>query len=134
MPVKGIDKVKRNYKVAVDQICDRKTYNAIYSILSSGGAEAQFMTPKDSGFLMDSQYAPQITISGGKASGSIGYTAAYAYLVHQKPGTMMGQPRANGNGNYWDNTYGSSGEPRFLEKGFENIESAIPMLLKNAYK
>lgn len=129
MPVRGIEQVKRKYKVTIDNICDRKTYAAIYSILSQGGAIAQTMTPIDTSTLINSQYAPQITISGAKASGNIGYTAAYAYAVHEKTGVLMGQPRANGNGVYW----GPNAEPQFLKKGFEELKPSIPALLKAAY-
>lgn len=130
MPVRGIDKVKRNFRVAVEDIADRKTYNAIYSILSQGGAMAATMTPIDTSNLINSQYAPQISVGGGKASGNIGYTAPYAYFVHEMTGKLAGEPRSNGNGTYWS----PNAEPKFLEKGFEQIESSIPALLKAAYK
>jgi len=130
MPVKGIERVRRNYQNKVKEIAAKRTHSAIYEILRQGGARAATMTPVDTSTLLNSQYAPQITVSARRVSGHIGYTAAYALAVHQASGTLSGQPRANGNGNYWD----PNAEPGFLVKGFEELKPSIPDLLEKIYR
>lgn len=130
MPVRGIEQVKRNYKKTVNDIAQNRSEAAVYSILSQGGASAQTMTPIDTSNLVESQYKPQISVSYGKVSGHIGYTAFYAYFVHEASGKLAGDPRANGNGVYWS----PNAEPKFLEKGFEELKPSIPAILKSIYK
>lgn len=152
MPVKGIERVKRNYRVAIGKIDGERTEGAVYAVLSQVGAMANTMVPIDSSTLINSQYAPQIDHRSGKTEGQIGYTARYAAAVHDAPGTLKGQPRADfgrtsnrsevgpqrprafgggtGVGNYWD----PNAEPRFLEKGGEQIAAAVPAILKHHYK
>lgn len=151
MAVKGIERVKRNYKRTVERIAGPVSEGAIYAVLSQGGAMAATMTPMDTSTLINSQYAPQISVQGGKVKGQIGYTADYASAVHEAPGKLKGQPRADfgrtgvhsdygprvpvafgggtGVGNYWD----PNAEPGFLTKGFEQIKPAIPSILKATY-
>nr|WP_315528293.1 hypothetical protein [uncultured Achromobacter sp.] len=143
MPVKGIERVKRGFRIAVKEIGEGKTERAVYETLSQGSAMAAQMTPIDSSNLVNSQYAPQIDVKEGKVSGSVGYTASYAAAVHEASGKLKGKPRADfgktragvafgggtGNGNYWD----PNAEPRFLTKGFDEIKSAIPAILKRNY-
>ncbi|HFH3145420.1 TPA: hypothetical protein ACGJTG_003196 [Pseudomonas aeruginosa] len=144
MPVKGIDRVRRNLRVAVESIAEGRSERAIYEILSQGAAMAQTMTPIDTSNLINSQTAPQISTGTAGVEGRIGYTAAYAAAVHDAPGTLAGQPRADfgktadgtafgggtGVGNYWD----PNAEPEFLTKGFDQIESAIPSILRRTYR
>lgn len=130
MPVKGIERVKRNYKAKVAQISGPVSAAAVRNVLSQGAAVAATMTPVDTSNLINSAYAPQITVTDGKVSGYVGYTAEYAAFVHDTSGKLKGLPRANGNGNYWD----PAGEPGFLEKGFEEIKPHIPTILKAEYK
>ncbi len=152
MPVKGIDRVKRNYRRTVQKISGPVSERAVYEILSRGGVMAATMTPIDSSNLVNSQYAPQTDVKKGKVSGHIGYTADYAAAVHSMPGTLKGQPRVDfgrtgnqsehgpvipyafgggtGKGNYWD----PNAEPEFLTKGFEEIKPAIPAILKRNYR
>lgn len=143
MPVKGIERVRRNLKVTVDRIANGTTEGAVYDILSMGASKAQTMTPMDTGNLAQSQYAPQIDVKNGKVSGQVGYTARYAEAVHNAPGKLKGQPRAHfgktragvefgggtQRGEYWD----QNAEPEFLTKGFEEIKPAIPAILKRRY-
>lgn len=129
MPVKGIARVKRNYRRIVKDIAGRQTEAAVTEILSQGVAFAQTMTPVDTGNLAQSQYHPSVEINGSKAIGRVGYIAEYAGWVHGKPGTLDGQPRANGNGSYWD----TAGEPEFLRKGFDEVKPSIPQILKKHY-
>ena len=144
MPVKGIAGVKRNFRVAVENITEGTSERAVYAILSQGGAMAAQMTPMDTGTLVNSKFAPQIDVKRGKVTGALGYTAAYAAAVHEAPGKLKGQPRAHfgktrdgvafgggtETGNYWD----PNAEPEFLKKGFEMIAPAIPALLRRLYR
>ncbi|HCW18464.1 hypothetical protein [Achromobacter sp.] len=143
MPVKGIERVKRGFRIAVKEIGEGKTERAVYETLSQGAAMAAQMVPRDTSNLVDSQYAPQIDVKEGKVSGSIGYTASYAAAVHEASGKLKGKPRADfgktragvgfgggtGNGNYWD----PNAEPEFLTKGFDQIKGAVPAILKRIY-
>ena len=135
MPVKGIERVKRGFRIAVKEIGEGKTERAVYETLSQGSAMAAQMTPIDSSNLVNSQYAPQIDVKEGKVSGSVGYTASYAAAVHEASGKLKGKPRADfgktragvafgggtGNGNYWD----PNAEPEFLTKGFDQIKGCL---------
>lgn len=144
MAIQGIDRVRRNLRVAVENIAGGVSERAVYEVLSQGATKAQTMTPIDTSTLVDSQTAPQITVGPNGVEGSVGYTAAYAAAVHDAPGTLAGQPRADfgktadgtafgggtGVGNYWD----PNAEPEFLTKGFDQIESAIPSILRRIYR
>ncbi|OZI57668.1 hypothetical protein CAL20_09850 [Bordetella genomosp. 4] len=132
MPVKGIERVRRNLKVKVAQIAEGTTEGAVYEILATGAAQAQVMTPQDTGNLVNSQYAPQIDVKQGRVSGQVGYSAGYAEYVHDAPGKLKGLPRDPNNpgrGDFWD----PNAEPEFLTKGFEEIKPAIPAILKRRY-
>lgn len=143
MAVKGIQRVKSRFKAVVSEIDGPRTEKALHMILSEGAALAKTMTPMDTGNLLNSQTRPEIRHSSGKSVGIISYTARYAAAVHNAPGKLKGQPRADfghtragvafgggtGKGNYWD----PRAEPGFLTKGFEQIKPAIPAILKAAY-
>ncbi len=129
MPVRGIDQVKRNIRRAFEDIEKTKTSTAVYAILSQGAAMAATMTPVDTSTLINSHFV-DIQAGTGKTVGVTGYTAGYAAAVHEASGTLAGQLRPDGNGNYWD----PSGEPKFLTQGFEQIKASIPAILKAAYR
>lgn len=144
--------MRAKFKAKVEEIDGRRTNEAIYTILEQGAAIANAKTPADTGHLIQSQTKPQIMQRRGKTVGTVGYLAKYAGAVHDAPGKLKGQPRADfgrtsnrsefgpkqsrafgggtGKGNYWD----PYGEPQFLVKGFEEIKPKIPALLKAAYK
>lgn len=131
MPVKGIERVRRNFRDAVGRIEKDKTELAVFAVLSQGAALAQTMTPvASSSTLINSQYAPQIEQRAEKTTGQVGYTAAYAAAVHNAPGTLKGLPRASGKGQYWD----PNGKPGFLEDGFEQLKPSIPAILRGIYR
>lgn len=130
MAVEGINRVKQGFRMKIEDISQAKTEGAVYAILSQGAAMAQTMTPIDTSTLINSQYAPQIETGRRGTTGSVGYTAAYAAAVHDAPGTLAGQPRANGNGDYWD----PNGRPGFLEQGFDDVKSSIPGILSRHYR
>lgn len=82
--------------------------------LISVSANTAPMVPIDTSFLLNSEYR-KVTKRFGGFEGVLGFGAHYAPYVHEAPGTLKGQPRANGNGKYWD----PDGEPQFLAKGVE---------------
>jgi len=128
--IHGVKRVKRNFEKTFGRIESDKTELAVFSILSQASALAQTMTPMDTGNLAQSQYAPQISQRLGVTTGKVGYTANYAHAVHEAPGVLKGLPRPNNRGNYWD----PNAEPKFLTKGFEQIKSAVPQILKGIYR
>lgn len=133
MAIQGIDRVRRNLRVSVDNIAGGVSERAVYEVLSQGAAMAQTMTPIDTSTLVNSQTAPQITVGPNGVEGSVGYTAAYAAAVHEEPGTLAGQPRDENDpsrGDYWD----PNAEPEFLTKGFDQIIPAIPAILRRTYR
>lgn len=130
MPVKGIERVRSNYKRTVQRIAQPVSEGAVYAVLSQGRAMADTMTPIDTSNLINSGYAPQITVARGKVTGTVGYTAGYAFAVHEASGTLKGQPRPGGRGDYWD----PNANPRFLDEGFEQLKSSIPAILRAYYR
>ena len=130
MPVQGIERVKRQLKQTITRIAGPVTEKGVYAILSQAAGIAQTMTPIDTSNLINSQYAPEITQTPKGTIGKVGYTAEYAFAVHNAPGTLEGQDRANGNGAYWD----PGGEPEFLSKAFEEIEPRIPAILRGIHR
>lgn len=130
MPVTGIEAVRRGFRVKVESVTGRDTERAVYNVLQAGASYSDMMTPIDTSNLINSRYAPQITQSNGKTSGSVGYTAAYAAAVHGMSGKLKGKSREDGRGEYWD----PDAEPGFLEKGFEQAKPEIPAILKASYE
>lgn len=132
MPVKGIGRVKLNLDKKIQDITERSTADALTLVGTQGLAHANTMVPRDIGALLASAYQPVISKTSTGMVATVGYTMHYAKYVHDAPGTLKNvpTPRPNNRGNYWD----PSGEPKFLEKGFEEIKPKIPALLKQAYK
>lgn len=130
MPVRGIERVRANYKRTVQRIAQPVSERAVYAVLSQGRALADTMTPIDTSNLINSGYAPQITVARGKVTGTVGYTASYAFAVHEAPGTLKGQPRPDNRGDYWD----PNAQPRFLVEGFDKIKADIPTILRAYYR
>lgn len=123
-------------KVRVINMADRfvsdveqKAARAMTQVLILGASEAASMTPIETSTLINSQFQ-DVDNQAGKIVGTVGYTAEYALNVHEAKGTWKGRPRESGRGNYWD----PSGEPRFLEKGFEDAEPNIEAVLIGAIK
>lgn len=152
MPGKGIQRVRLNIQKAVKDIAGRRTENAIHNLLKEGANQSMVRVPVDTSTLINSLSSPEITHHGTKVTGRVGYMASYAAAVHNAPGKLKGQPRADfgrtsnhsdagpmrpvafgggtGEGNYWDPT----AEPGFLTKGFEAIEPKALAILLAAYK
>ncbi|WP_312226749.1 hypothetical protein [Pseudescherichia sp.] len=114
MPVKGIKRVQMNAKKLLGQVAGPVTERVITEVMIVGMGYSAQITPMDTSTLVNSQFRELRPIPGGM-TGRVGFTASYAARVNAAPGTLKGQPRANGNGNYWD----PNGEPDFLRKGFE---------------
>lgn len=107
----------------------RKGARGMLQALILGASEAVATTPRDSSTLINSQFR-KVDIDGTKIVGIVGYTAEYALAVHEAKGTLKGQPRDNGHGNYWD----PSGEPHFLRDGFEHAEPNIKAVLAGSIR
>lgn len=131
MSVKGAKRIVNNYRLKVKEISEQRTQTAVRAVLLEGSAMAATMVPMDTGHLLQSQYAPQVITHTGKTVGHVGFTAQYALWVHEMPGKLKGQPRADfgttraresfgggsGRGFYWD----PDAEPQFMVKGFDQI-------------
>jgi len=143
MPVKGIKRVKTNFRLKVKDIAENKTRSAVYAILLQGSAIAATMTPIDTSYLINSAYGPLLKNVKFGIMGEVGYSAAYAYAVHEAPGKLKGKKREDfgktqagvsfgggtGVGYYWE----PNAEPKFLQKGFEELKPSIPAILKAIY-
>jgi len=114
MPVKGIKSVQINTRKLLGQIAGPVTGRVLTEVMIVGIGYSAQITPMDTSTLVNSQFRELRPIPKGM-TGRTGYTASYAARVNAAPGTLKGQPRANGNGNYWD----PNGEPDFLKNGFE---------------
>ncbi|MGG8130046.1 HK97 gp10 family phage protein [Klebsiella aerogenes] len=137
--VRGVREAKANLNRIIDNIQGRKVVRAIQSALILGSSRAAYYTPIDSSTLLNSQFR-EINVNGARVTGRVGYSANYAAYVHDMPGKLKGQPRANfgktragsdfgggtGKGNYWD----PHGEPQFLKKGFDEERDAIDAVIK----
>lgn len=135
MALNGIQRVRLNSEKEFNRIAGPVTEGAVYTLLSYGAAVASTLTPVDTGALINSQYAPQITVRADEVEGHVGYTANYAEWVHDAPGTLKGLPRADfgsgtGVGNFWD----PNAEPGFLGHGMAAAVVAGPDILRKNYR
>jgi hypothetical protein len=107
----------------------RKGARGMLQALILGASEAAATTPRETSTLINSQFR-KVEIDGTKIVGTVGYLAEYALPVHEAKGTLRGQPRESGKGNYWD----PSGEPHFLREGFEQAKPHIDAVIKGSIK
>lgn len=131
----GIARVQANIRRVFDSARKEKAEAAVYAVLSQGAAMADTMTPIATSTLVNSRYQPQITVLPDRVYGHVGYTAQYAAAVHEAPGTLKGSGKLRDGkrpslGQFWD----PNAEPKFLTKGFEEIEGRIPDILRSAYR
>lgn len=96
---------------------------AIYAQGLSILADAQKMVPVDTGRLRASGYVDAPKVQGDKAVVVVGFGTDYALAVHEAPGTLKGEPRANGRGLYWDPQ--GQAEPKFLEKAINRHKGSF---------
>jgi hypothetical protein len=123
MAVKGLKEVRQQLKKVFGDISGPRAEKTLTEVLITAAGFAAVMTPIDTSNLINSQYR-RITAYGNRVIGAIGYTAAYAAAVHDKPGTLLGTntPRSKSDpsrGNVWD----PDAEPEFLRKAFEDSDA-----------
>lgn len=137
--VRGLQQAKRNMDSLIDDIQNRKIPRAIQSANLIIGAQAASLTPVDTSTLLNSQFR-EMTVSGTRITGRVGYSANYALYVHNASGKLKGQPRAHFGktkegqefgggsltGNYWD----PNAEPHFLTKGGEQSRDDVHRVFK----
>lgn len=108
--VKGITEAKRKLSAIVGDIQGRKATRAIYKALFIGGARAALYTPIDTSTLINSQFR-DVTVSGTRITGRLGYSANYAVYVHDP--TVVQKFRR------------STAKKEFLKLGFEDSKHEI---------
>lgn len=123
MPVKGLKEVRQRLKKELANISGTLPEKTLLEVLIVASGFAATMTPIDTSNLINSQFR-RVETSGTKVKGVMGYTAAYAAAVHDKPGTLLGKntPRSKSDpsrGNVWD----PDAEPEFLRKAFEDTDA-----------
>lgn len=120
----GIDEVNSRMQDLIDRL-SRRAETAATRIAMAIEAYSMALTPVDTGTMINS-IGRQIQPLGDRVTGTVYYGAQYAKWVHEMPGKLKGQPRADfgttragvafgggtGVGNYWD----PNAEPQFLLK------------------
>lgn len=124
---RGAREVKRRLTALIGDISKQKSYAAATAAAIVIQGEAAVRTPVDTSYLINSQFR-RVESTGHGAQAFIGYTAQYALTVHEASGKLKGQPRPDGNGNYWD----PAGEPGFLETAARDSRAAIDTVVKKA--
>ncbi|MNC14136.1 hypothetical protein D3C75_619020 [compost metagenome] len=108
---RGMNKVRRNIHLMINDVAGRRAVRAIYAALDVGAIAASLYTPIDTSTLINSQYR-EVVASGNRITGRIGYSANYAIYV-QDPNIPQTFRR-------------STAKKEFLQKG---IEDAKPQML-----
>ncbi|CAN5717717.1 hypothetical protein BH10PSE18_BH10PSE18_08320 [soil metagenome] len=98
---------------------ERKAARSMLQGLILGASEASVMTPIDTSALLNSQYR-KVEKDGTKIVGTVGYTVAYAQVVHD-PDHRQRFRRA-------------TARKEFLKLGFENAEPNIRAVITGAIK
>lgn len=127
--VKGVREAQEKLNAVVGDITGRKAVRAMTGALIIIGSEAAAITPIATSTLVNSQFR-ELSVSGTRITGRIGYSANYAVYVHEASGKLKGRPRPKKNGvaqgNYWD----TGGEPQFLEKGAKRGKPSVDAFIK----
>jgi len=113
--IRGVRQAKANLDRFIDDVKGRKAIRAIQSALIIGGAQAALYTPIDTSTLLNSQYR-EVTASGTRLTGRVGYAANYAVYVHDP--------------NFPQTFRRSTARKEFLTKGFEDTKSQIDAVIK----
>jgi len=113
--IRGVEQAKRNLDAVIDDIEGRRALRAIQSVLIIGSSQAALYTPIDTSTLLNSQYR-EVTASGTRIVGRVGYSANYAIFVHDP--------------NIPQNFRRSTAQKEFLTKGFEDSRDAISAAIK----
>ncbi|HEI9781145.1 HK97 gp10 family phage protein [Serratia bockelmannii] len=145
--VKGLYQAQQEMEKMLNDVQGRKAVRAVTSALLIIGVESAVMVPMDTGTLVNSQYR-DVTISGSRVLGKVGYSANYALFVHNASGKLKGKPRAHFGrtanhsefgpmqstefgggtlkGNYWD----PRGKPKFLDKAVSQTKDLVAKTIK----
>jgi hypothetical protein len=113
--IRGVEQAKRNLDAVINDIQGRRALRAIQSVLIIGSSQAALYTPIDTSTLLNSQYR-EVTASGTRIVGRVGYSANYAVYVHDP--------------NIPQNFQRSTAQKEFLTKGFEDSRDAINAVIK----
>lgn len=127
---KGAREVKRRLTALIGDISQKKSYAAATAAAIVIQGEAAVRTPVDTSNLINSQFR-RVTSNAHGAQAFIGYTAAYAFSVHEGSLRNKGKPRDPNDpsrGNVWD----PAGEPGFLENAALESRPAIDSVVKKA--
>lgn len=127
--LKGVDQLKRRMNTVLTKTIPQKAEKAVFAAITTGGAIANTYAPVEYGFLRGSQYR-KIQLSGTTYIGAVGHTAEYAAAVHEAKGTLKGQPRPSGRGNYWD----PDAKPKFLSGAFDDNRQDIDNVVYKVMK
>lgn len=117
----GQRELMERFSRKMGEVTGQQTETAITRILVQIGMNSASMIPVDTSNLINSEYRKTMpTATGWK--GEIGYGAEYALYVHEAPGTLKGKsverdPNNPSRGVFWS----PSGEPKFLEKGANEL-------------
>lgn len=134
MAIQGIDRVRRNLRVAVENIAGGVSERAVYEVLSQGAAMAQTMTPIDTSTLVNSQTPPPRSLLAQTGSRAASVTPLPTRQQSTKRQALSPASRETrmtlAGGDYWD----PNAEPEFLTKGFDQIIPAIPAILRRTYR
>lgn len=124
---------ERRLNVALNDIEESQTEQAITDTLIQIGVNTAPMIPIDEGNLINTEFR-EVKQSASGWEGKVGYGNGrynYALYVHEASGKLAGQPRANGNDTYWS----PNGEPKFLLKGAtETVNTDLPSILRRKYE
>lgn len=127
--LRGLNEARQKTLAIIDDVIGLKAVRAIKSANYIIRTEAAVLTPIDTSTLINSQF-DVVEINGTRITGKVGYTARYAYYVHEASGKLMGKPRANGNGLYWN----PDGEPKFLELAGRNTKELVYRTIRKEMK
>jgi len=131
-----------NINGVIAKITGQFTEATVTAMLVQTMARSTAMTPVATSNLVNSQYYRTNRVGTSGWGGVAGYTADYADDVHERQGTLKGlgikRPTTSGAdfGNFWDGANGpNSGEPKFLEKGIEEmVRNDFKTIVRSNYK
>lgn len=130
MAVRGLKQARRNTQRLFRHQIPAMAQKTMVEILIAGRTFVLMLTPIDAGHLINSAFIQHGRDKRG-AWGRFGFTAKYAAEVHERPGTLKGQPRrAPSTGNYWD----PDAEPQFVAKGFDENLAEFDTLVRRGMK
>ena len=129
MALKGLKRVRANGNKLLTKGIEQKAQRAVHVATSIIAGHASLMTPVEYSNLINSQYT-RVAKAGTRITGYIGYTAAYAYFVHEAKGTLKGVERPSGLGNYW----APNGQPKFLSRAGDDNKSEIDRAVHKVMK